>query len=225
MTLLNAGDKDKVALALHYRAAEEILGLPNKFSAEVCVSKMLDLFHYMAYESDYRPPVSPDPPGVPNTITPLPLSAYSGAYRNPGYGTFVLCDPESTSHYCDSVLSDFRRVDSARSLPLPPDPQVPQLFAAWPRVWSSHVRLVHAENNTNKFDISFTALFPDGYGASNTPFETYESDAYEGQVEFVLDEKSKSVVGFGYFGRGDMRGVREEGVSVQDGAIAWFEKV
>ncbi|KAL5511226.1 hypothetical protein ACEPAH_4441 [Sanghuangporus vaninii] len=206
VTLLNAGDKNKVALALHYRAAEDILGLPNKFSAE-------------------EPPTSPDPPGVPNTITPLPLLAYSGAYKSPGYGTFVLCDPESTSHYCDSVLSDFRTVDAAQSLPLPPRSDVPQLLAAWPRVWSSHVRLVHAENNTNKFDISFTALFPEGYGASKTPFETYEGDANDGQGEFVLDGESKSVLGFGYFGTDDMKGVREEGVSIQDGAIAWFEKV
>ncbi|KAL5489890.1 hypothetical protein ACEPAI_4722 [Sanghuangporus weigelae] len=206
VTLLNAGDKNKVALALHYRAAEDILGLPNKFRAE-------------------EPPTSPDPPGIPNTITPLPLSAYSGAYKNPGYGTFVLCDPESTSHYCDSVLSDFHTIDAAQSLPLPPRTDVPQLLAAWPRVWSSHIRLVHAENNTNKFDISFTALFPEGYGTSKTPFETYEGDALEGQVEFVLDDESKSVLGFGYFGRGDMKGVREEGVSIQDGAIAWFEKV
>ncbi|KAL5529636.1 hypothetical protein ACEPAG_5621 [Sanghuangporus baumii] len=206
VTLLNAGDKNRVALALHYRAAEDILGLPNKFRAE-------------------EPPTSPNPRGIPNTITPLPLSAYSGAYKNPGYGTFVLCDPESTSHYCDSVLSDFRAVDAAQSLPLPPRSDVPQLLAAWPRNWSSHVRLVHAENNTNKFDISFTALFPEGYGASKTPFEEYEGDAYEGQVEFVLDGESKSVLGFGYFGEGDMKGVREEGVSIQDGAIAWFEKV
>ena len=34
VTLLNTGDKNRVALALHYRVAENILGLPHKFSAE-----------------------------------------------------------------------------------------------------------------------------------------------------------------------------------------------
>ncbi|EJD02324.1 beta-lactamase/transpeptidase-like protein [Fomitiporia mediterranea MF3/22] len=206
VTLLNTADKDRVALALHYRAAEDILGLPHKFSAE-------------------EPPTPPSPPGTPNTSTPLPLSAYSGLYSNPGYGVFVLCDPESTSHYCDSVLSDFRAVDAAQSLPFPPQTDVPQLFAAWPRIWSSHVRLVHAANNTNKFDISFTRLFPEGYGASDTAFEVYESDRYEGQVEFVVDEEGMSVIGFGYFGVGDMKGNREEGVSIEDGSIAWFTRV
>ena len=149
---------------------------------------------------------------------PLALNAYAGTYHDAAYGSITLCAPTSPSQseHCTRILDDFSSLGPLSST---------TLYAAWPRVWSSHVRLVHAENNTNKFDISFTALFPDGYGASNTPFETYESDAYEGQVEFVLDEKSKSVMGFGYFGRGDMQGVREEGVSVQDGAIAWFEKV
>lgn len=69
-------------------------------------------------------------------------------------------------------------------------------------------------------------MFPEGYGASTTPFEIYELDAVEGQVEFVIDEeKADSVSGFGYFGRGDMQGTRADGVSIRDGAIAWFDRL
>ncbi|KAI5119180.1 hypothetical protein M0805_000634 [Coniferiporia weirii] len=200
--ILNTGDRGRVTLALSSRIAEDLLGLPHMFSAE-------------------EPPSSPTP--VPrNSTAPLPLKAYAGTYNNPGYGAFTLCEPTASSHYCTEVLTAFRAVDSARGAPLPPGAEAPQLFGAWPRLWSSHVRLVYAEENT--FDIALTALFPEGYGASKTPFEMFELDQYEGQVVFVVNAKGV-VEGFGLYGTGDMEGKRSENVSVREGAIAWFDKV
>jgi len=154
----------------------------------------------------------------------LPLPSYEGTYGNVGYGgSFTLCAPNSTSHYCHSVLSAFEAVDSARSLPLPPDNSIPQLKAAWPRIWSSHLRLVHTQDN--KFDVSATALFPEGYGVSKTPFETSELDNYVGYAEFVLDDSGSSVIGFGFYGVDPgMDGVPGRHETVQESCIAWFPK-
>ncbi len=56
--------------------------------------------------------------------------------------------------------------------------------------------MVHDDNNT--FEVAITALFPQGYGASKKPFETFEMDAYAGQAKFLLDEKREKVIGFGF---------------------------
>lgn len=151
------------------------------------------------------------------------LSNYSGKYFSPGYGSFTICDLSATSLYCRSVLSAFDAVDEARSDPQPPPRETPQLFAAWPRLFATHLRFVHRDADT--FDLAFTMLFPEGYGASRTPFETYEMDEYDSLVEFVIEDGK--VVGFGLFGVADpgMAGDRREGVDIQDGAIAWFTKL
>ncbi|KAH8116769.1 beta-lactamase/transpeptidase-like protein [Phellopilus nigrolimitatus] len=203
--LLNTGDKNQVAVALSYRVVEDILGLPYVFQA-----------------GDPPPPVAP-PPRSPNTSTPAPLSAYAGTYRNPGYGAFTLCEPTAMSSYCAGVLAAFRAVDGAQSPPRAPPLDVPQLLGAWARVWASHVRLVHVERSA--FATAFTALFPRGYGASRRPFETYELDRYEGRAEFVVDEARGAVKGFGFFGADAMAGTRGEDVSIEEGAMVWFEKV
>ncbi len=41
-----------------------------------------------------------------------PLHAYTGTYHNPGYGSFTICAPSSSSHYCVTVLEDFAVVDN-----------------------------------------------------------------------------------------------------------------
>lgn len=150
------------------------------------------------------------------------MAKYVGTYENVAYGKLTICDRSPASPSCQFVLSDFDKVDSAQSLPLPPSREIPQLFAQWPRFWSSHARFVHCGNNT--FDLALTNLFTEGYGDSKTPFEAYEMDTYEAQVEFVVVDGE--VVGFGFFGEGEDMSrnihVRE---SVQENAIVWFEKI
>ncbi|KAG1720360.1 uncharacterized protein EDB91DRAFT_1281425 [Suillus paluster] len=88
----------------------------------------------------------------------LAVEAFSGTYANPGYGVLSFCSPSSSSSYCRDVISDFTAVDAAQSSA----PNSPQLLAAWPRVWASHIRAVHQSGNT--FSVQYTSLFPEGYG-------------------------------------------------------------
>ena len=156
------------------------------------------------------------------TNTSLSLDAYAGTYTSPGYGSFTLCDPAGSSFYCNEVILAFNAVDSAHSLPHPPPRNIPQLFGAWPRIWSTHIRLAHFENDT--FDVILPALFPEGYGGSKVPFETYELDQYSGKAEFVIQDGK--VLGFGFYGtEPEMRGKKGDDIEIQDGAIAWFKKV
>lgn len=160
-----------------------------------------------------------------NSSIVLPIAAYAGVYNNPGYGTFNICTSDSTSEHCREVLAAFATVDAAHSLPYPPSRSVPQLFVEWDRFWSSHVRLVHFAHNT--FNVSFTALFPQGYGKSNTPFETYEMDSYNGQAEFLVDKSGENVLGFGLFipdGTGQSA-IMVDARSIRESSAAWFEKI
>ncbi|KAH9919588.1 beta-lactamase/transpeptidase-like protein [Fomitopsis serialis] len=172
------------------------------------------------------PAVAPDP-------LPIDLDAFSGTYTNPGYGALILCSTQSTSHHCLSVLSSFAPFISPTPFPSPipvpaPAPQTtPELYAAWPRIWSTHVRLSHTAGTD--FGLQFTALFPEGYGENRTAFETSETGESEGRAVFVLEgegEKAR-VLGFGMeidaeavearkrAGAGDAKGW----------ADAWFERV
>ncbi|KLO13809.1 beta-lactamase/transpeptidase-like protein [Schizopora paradoxa] len=206
--LMNTADKATVNQAISLRIAEDVLGLERTPRAEDPTA------------------VYPERPSRdPDTNSTFSLDAYSGTYHNPGYGSFTLCAPSSTSHYCAKVLDDFAIVDNAQSVPLPPNSTMPQLYAEWSRFWSTHVRMVHVENDT--FEISLTALFPEGYGADNKPFEAYEMDAYIGQGKFVLDERKEKIVGFGLFGSDDpgMHHALGEETGIKESSIAWFEKV
>ncbi|OJA11009.1 hypothetical protein AZE42_11311, partial [Rhizopogon vesiculosus] len=121
----------------------------------------------------------------------LPLEEFSGTYTDPGYGTFTFCSPSSSSSHCQQVITNFTAVDSVQSSA----PSSPQLLAAWPRVWTSHIRAVHQSGN--KFVLLWTALFPEGYGRDSTPFETAEIGTSEATAEFVVEDGK--VVGFGLF--------------------------
>ncbi|OJA19691.1 hypothetical protein AZE42_11210 [Rhizopogon vesiculosus] len=147
----------------------------------------------------------------------LPLEEFSGTYTDPGYGTFTFCSPSSDSLYCQQVIANFTAVDSVR----PSAPSSPQLLAAWPRVWTSHLRAVHQSGN--KFMLLPTALFPEGYGRDSTPFETAEIGTPGATAEFVVE--NGKVVGFGLFG-GDQVAERARTLTtVKDRAEVWFDKV
>ena len=155
---------------------------------------------------------------------PLPsnLEAYAGTYEDSLYGNITFCTPSSTSNYCARVLEDFVSVD--RYSPDTPSPL--SLFAAWPRVWSSHVRLRHSSGTT--FALTFPRLFPQGYGRNTTPFEFYDSQISVGRVEFVVEgAEEQRLVGFSLITdeqAAAARAARTHG-GVRELGDAWFDKV
>ncbi|KAG2135710.1 beta-lactamase/transpeptidase-like protein [Suillus bovinus] len=174
----------------------------------------------------------PSPPIKPNTSEKKPfappsenvvglelaLEEFSGTYTNAGYGAITFCTPSGSTPYCQDVISDFAAVDAGKSSA----PQSPQLFAAWPRIWSSHIRGVHRSGNT--FVVQYTSLFPEGYGRDSTPFETAEIVMTEATAEFVVEDGK--VVGFGVIGMvGQLTERERTHTSVKDRAEIWFDKV
>lgn len=146
----------------------------------------------------------------------LALEEFSGTYASPGYGSITLCSSSGSSPYCQDVISDFTTVDKGKSSA----PQSPQLFAAWPRIWSSHIRVVHRSGNA--FVVLCTSLFPEGYGRDSTPFETGSSD--EVTADFVVEDGK--VVGFGLAGLvGQLTERERTHTTVKDRAEVWFDKV
>lgn len=102
-----------------------------------------------------------------------------------------------------------------------------QLVAAWPRLWSTHVRLLpillfpDKSNHLaeHKFIAEMVVLYPNGFGLDKTPFETYNNKL---SVEFA-EGKDGEVVGFGIMGVDDYLAKRRE-KTVEGQAIAWFDK-
>ncbi|KAI0664036.1 beta-lactamase/transpeptidase-like protein [Cubamyces menziesii] len=119
---------------------------------------------------------------------PLELNRYTGTYTNIAYGNITFCSPDSSSSYCERVLQDFMPIEAASGKPLPPA----RLYAAFRRVWSTHVRLRHTSGNS--FGLVLSAPFPSGYGHEKTPFEYYDSVQSVGRVEFVTG--GQNVLGF-----------------------------
>lgn len=148
----------------------------------------------------------------------LALNEFSGTYYNPGYGAIAFCSFSSSSSYCRDVISDFAAVDAAQSSA----PNSPQLLAAWPRVWGSHIRAVHQSGNT--FLVQYTSLFPGGYGRDSTAFETAEIGTSQATAEFVVEDGK--VVGFGLVGLvGQVTERERTHTTVKDRAEVWFDKM
>ncbi|KAI0767194.1 beta-lactamase/transpeptidase-like protein [Fomes fomentarius] len=160
---------------------------------------------------------------------PLGLEAYVGTYHNSAYGTITLCASfgASESDHCNHVLGQFASVDAQASPADISTNSTHVLYAAFPRVWSTHMRLRHT--NRNSFAVTLSALFPHGYGRDTTPFEQYESQVGVGRAEFVVDGDTGAVVGFALITEEEAavaraRASRDGGAP---GAIgdAWFAKV
>lgn len=151
---------------------------------------------------------------------PIDLESFSGTYSNPGYGTVIFCTTQSTSHHCLDVLVSFAPFIGQTPFP-------PELYAAWPRLWSSHVRLTH--RSAADFDLQFTSLFPAGYGANTTAFETSESGESEARAVFVLEGEGEKAVVLGFGMEIDSEAIearrRAGAKDIREWADAWFEKV
>ncbi|KAG1805214.1 beta-lactamase/transpeptidase-like protein [Suillus subaureus] len=172
------------------------------------------------------PPIEPDtsekkpvtPPNENVVGLELTLEEFSGTYANAGYGAITFCSPSGSTSYCQDVISDFAAVDGGKSSA----PQTVQLFAAWPRIWSSHIRVVHRSGST--FVVQYTSLFPEGYGRDRTPFETAEIGTSEATADFVVE--NGKVVGFGLVGLvGQLMERERTQATVKNRAEVWFDKV
>ncbi|KZP07021.1 beta-lactamase/transpeptidase-like protein [Athelia psychrophila] len=127
--------------------------------------------------SDFRPPpADTDTNTAPiESAPPIDVHRYSGTYSHPAYGNLTFCGPHTLSDYCHKTRADFA--------PFPLG-ALPQLFATWPRFFASHVRVIFTDENSPSVEIS--TLFPDGYGADESPF-TYVMYAGETGSEFSMD--------------------------------------
>lgn len=207
--LVNVDEKASVNTDLSFKVMDSFLNISDTGSPTESPGARLQV------HTNNR--VTPPPQREGIVEEPIHLANYSGTYSNPGYGAFTLCDPSSTSHYCSEVLEDFAAVDSVTN-----GPSRPELYAYWPRIWSTHLRFIHHQGN--EFELVFTALFPKGYGPDSTPFETTETGEGQGQAQFVIDEGK--IMGFALTGLVGESTERERlGGSVQETAEVWFERL
>jgi len=116
----------------------------------------------------------------------LPCASYAGTYYSPGYGALTLYSSSCREDGCQQVLADFAACSELLADEV-------ALYAAWPRLWSSHVRMRHHSGNT--FALSCPFLFPRGYGKNTAPFAYKQLGDIEIAVEFVV--RDGRVVGFG----------------------------
>ncbi|KAI0070056.1 beta-lactamase/transpeptidase-like protein [Panus rudis PR-1116 ss-1] len=128
----------------------------------------------------------------------LSIESYAGTYSNTGYGTFTLCTASSNSTYCRDVLSNFTTVFPNEH------PGSQSLYAAWPRVWSSHFILSptssptsEAQMSTNKhlFSLQTMSLFPTGYGKNKAPFASAGSSPLPISAAFDVEESVENSAG------------------------------
>nr|VWP00380.1 Enterotoxin-like protein [Ganoderma boninense] len=163
----------------------------------------------------------------------LDIDAYAGTYADPqgAYGNITLCAPTRTpppDSYCARVLADFATIETIEDSAAQPQSNSnsrPSLFAAWPRVWSSHIRLHHIAGDS--FALTLPRLFPEGFGRNTTPFEFYDSQLSVGRAEFVVDVEDGQVSGFALITDEEAAVGRQRrwGGSVKEAGDAWFGRV
>ncbi|KZT69403.1 beta-lactamase/transpeptidase-like protein [Daedalea quercina L-15889] len=230
VVLANADEKAAANLAIMYRIVEDVLGLKRvdrvvsaDASGKAVFKEEMDVLSKDAQETNAA--IAPEP-------LPIDLGSLSGTYSNVGYGALILCSAESTSYNCLNVLSSFapfiHQTPFPSPIPVPaPAPTEPELYAAWPRIWSTHVRLTHKVGT--EFALQFTALFPEGYGHNQTAFETSETGESEGRAVFVLEGEGDQMKVLGFGMEIDEEAVearkRAGAKDVREWADAWFEKV
>ncbi|KAI1795412.1 beta-lactamase/transpeptidase-like protein [Ganoderma leucocontextum] len=151
---------------------------------------------------------------TPDTKPPsLKLADYAGLYSASGYLPIQLCSSTNQSAHCNEVISDFATIHNSSTLES-------TLYATYPTVWSTHVRLKHGSGDV--FKITFTALFPNGYGENKSAFETSEAGLGEGTVEFEV--RDGKVEGFSLVIDEDAAASRKRkiGGGLREAGDAWF---
>jgi hypothetical protein len=156
----------------------------------------------------------------PKEDLPLPIGAYAGTFINPGYGSLRLHAPIDTSPEARDILNEYATVGIDAS----PDAQT--LFARWSRNFFTHLSLSHEDGNV--FAPRAQVLFPNGYGANKTPFETGTRGAPRSRFEFkVVNEGGhERVIGFAILGSSGPPTPRElAGSTLEERADVWFERI
>jgi hypothetical protein len=145
------------------------------------------------------------------------LDTFAGTYGDPGYGSLVLCSSHRPSSRCETVLSNFTKLDGS------PNNTVYGYYKS-PVMVAKEIRLVAL--NTNVFSYQATTLFPDGYGSNTTAFEVNLLPREAGvEARFVVDEDG-SVRGFGLFGMaGEVLERERTATTIEEQAEVWFKKV
>src|SRR5271154_47456 len=94
---------------------------------------------------------------------PTDVSSFAGTYTNLGYGPITFCSSPSLSPsaYCANVLSDFSSLGNTTADGV--------LYARWPRLWCSHMRISPLTETT--VTVETLNVFPRGYGRDGTAFE------------------------------------------------------
>lgn len=89
------------------------------------------------------------------------------------------------------------------------------------------MRLYHHHDNTFTSSVNPPALFLEGYGKDQTPFQVTGPLGQELVIQFAEKSGGKDVVGFGVFGtlNDAERAGSHGGDMVRKTALAWFEKV
>lgn len=215
--LANMDEKYDETMDILYRVIDEALGLP---ASSIPTSP--------SDTSSGPDPAYQSTTAVESEPLPLGLDAYAGTYHDAAYGTITLCAfSASESDYCSHVLEQFVPIDAQASPADISTNSTHVLYAAFPRVWSTHMRLRHT--NRNSFAVTLSALFPHGFGRDTTPFEQYESQVGVGRAEFVVDGDTGAVVGFTLITEEEAavaraRASRDGGAPKAIGD-AWFTKV
>jgi hypothetical protein len=137
----------------------------------------------------------------------LSVDAIAGTYADPAYGSFALCTAATVLASCAPVLAAFASI-------APLDDHT--LYAAWPRLWSDHLRVV-----PRKGLFVPVSLYPAGYGRDKSAFETGTDAGVH--VEFGVGEEGM-VRGMGVSWDDWPEGKGEEG-SVEERAQVWFRRV
>lgn len=210
VALANADLKQPALLSTIYRIIEDQLGLEHTAS-----QSMADAILQPTPPSSAPTPSSTSPP-------PLPLQSYAGDYFDAGYGNITLCTPSTTpSGACTAILEAYAPFDNVT------DPRSTTLYAAIDSVWISNLRLRHQDGNA--FVMSGTYIFPRGFGADQTPFETSETAQTSANIEFVVaygEGGVGRVVGFAINGLvGEVTDAQRRGGSVEETAEVWFDRV
>ncbi|KAI0645099.1 beta-lactamase/transpeptidase-like protein [Trametes meyenii] len=224
--MANMDEKLNETLSILFRVIDEALGLQVQATTLPLSLPPFSIRHLSSFGSAQLSNIPEKGTQTPLSLQdiaqyplPLALSTYTGTYSNIAYGNITLCAPFSTSPYCAVILNAFAPVEAASGDRI----TAARLYAAWPRVWSSHIRLRHISGNT--FGLVFPQLFPQGYGQNTTAFEFYDSVISVGRVEFVVD--NGQVSGFAMItdeAAAAARSRRTTG-TVRDVGDAWFEKV
>ncbi len=143
----------------------------------------------------------------------LKLEDYAKSYSALGYLPIQLCSSANQSAHCNDIIADFASIHNASTL-------ASTLYATYPTVWSTHARLNHVSGDV--FKITFTALFPNGYGENTSGFETAELGESEGTVEFEV--RDGKVQGFSLVVDKEAAASRKRkiGGGLRETGDAWF---